>query len=87
MHVPPSHPGGNPGANVKSIFHRCYLREVAFEWDLTKETIYLPLGCVQGGKDTDKPLSAAQQHDEGFPADLRTTNSQNCEAVPRRARI
>ena len=25
------HPGGNPGANPKSISHRCYLREVAFE--------------------------------------------------------
>ena len=23
-------------------------REVAFEWELTKETIYLPLGCLQG---------------------------------------
>ena len=42
------HPGGNPGANLESISHRCYLREVAFEWDLTKETIYLPLGCLQG---------------------------------------
>ena len=43
------HPGGNPGANLKSISHRCYLREVAFEWKLTKETTYLPLGCLQGG--------------------------------------
>ena len=42
-------PGGNPVANIKSISHRCYLREVAFEWELTKETIYLPLGCLQGG--------------------------------------
>ena len=44
-----NHPGGNPGANLKSISHRCYLREVAFEWELTRETIYLPLGCLQGG--------------------------------------
>ena len=36
----------NPGANFKSISHRCYLREVAFERELTKETIYLPLGCL-----------------------------------------
>ena len=43
------HPGGNPGANLKSISHRCYLFEVAFVWELTKETIYLPLGCLQGG--------------------------------------
>ena len=30
------HPGGKPGANLNSILHRCYLREVAFEWELTK---------------------------------------------------
>ena len=41
-------PGGNSGANLKSISHKCHLREVAFEWELTKETIYLPLGCLQG---------------------------------------
>ena len=44
-----SRPGGNPGVNLKSISHRCYLREVAFEWELTKETIFLPLTCLQGG--------------------------------------
>ena len=49
------HPGGNPGANLKSISHRCHLEhrchlfEVAFVGELTKETIYLPLGCLQGG--------------------------------------
>ena len=31
-----SHPGGNPGANLKSISHRCYLFEVAFASELTK---------------------------------------------------
>ena len=41
------HPGGNPGANLKSRSHRYYLREVAFVWELTKETIYMPLGCLQ----------------------------------------
>ena len=40
---------GNPGSNLKSIAHRCYLFEVAFVWELTKETIVLPLGCLQGG--------------------------------------
>ena len=45
-----THPGGNSGANFKSISHRCYLREVAFEWELTKEIIYLPLDYLQGGK-------------------------------------
>ena len=43
------HPGSNPGSNLKSITHRCYLREVAFERELTKEIICLPLGCLQGG--------------------------------------
>ena len=45
------HPGGNPGANLKSISRRCYLREVAFAWELTKEAFAweLPLGCLQGG--------------------------------------
>ena len=34
---------------LESISHRCYLFEVAFVWELTKETISLPLGCLQGG--------------------------------------
>ena len=42
-------PGGNPGAKCKSISHRCYLRQVAFQLELTQETIYLPPGCLQGG--------------------------------------
>jgi len=42
-----SHPGGNPGANLKSISHRCYLFEVAFVWELAEETIVLPLGLKQ----------------------------------------
>jgi len=33
-------------ANLKSISH---LFEVAFVWELTKETTHLPLGCLQGG--------------------------------------
>ena len=45
----PSHPGANPGANHKSISHRFCLREVAFQWELAKQTIFLPLGCLQGG--------------------------------------
>ena len=43
------HPGGNRGANLEPITHRCYLSKVAFEWELTIKTIYLPLGCLQGG--------------------------------------
>ena len=36
------HPGGNPGANLKSISHRYYLREVALEWELTKKPCICP---------------------------------------------
>ena len=43
------HPGGKPGANLKSISHRCHPILVAFVWELTKETINMPLGCLQGG--------------------------------------
>ena len=38
---------------MKSISHRCYIWEVAPEWELAKEAIYLPLGCLQGGADLD----------------------------------
>jgi len=54
-HVPtqhlnaPRHPGGNPGANLKSISHRCHPILGAFVWELTKETIELPVSCLQGG--------------------------------------
>ena len=44
-----THPGGNPGANLKSISHKCHPIMVAFVWELTEETIDLPLGCLQGG--------------------------------------
>ena len=43
------HPGGNPGANLKSIFHICYPILVACVGELTKESISSPLGCLQGG--------------------------------------
>jgi len=38
------------GQILSQISHRCYLSEVAFVWELTKETIVLPLGCLQGGR-------------------------------------
>ena len=44
-----SHPGVELRANLKLISHRCHFFEVAFVWVLTKETIDLPLGCLQGG--------------------------------------
>jgi hypothetical protein len=43
------HPGGNPGANLKSISHRCHPILVVFVWELTEGNINLPLGCLQGG--------------------------------------
>jgi len=45
-----NHPGVELRANLKSISHRCHLFEVAFVWELTKESIHLPLGCLQGGQ-------------------------------------
>ena len=44
------HPGVKFRANLKSIYHRCCLFEVAFEWKLTQKNIHLPLGCLQGGR-------------------------------------
>ena len=45
-----AHPGVELRANLKPISHRCcYLFEVAFVWELTEETIAVPLGCLQGG--------------------------------------
>jgi len=43
------HPGVELRANLESIFRRRFLFEEAFVWQLTKETIHLPLGCLQGG--------------------------------------
>ena len=48
---------GNPGANLKSISHRCHLREVAFVWEMTKKNTCLPRGCLQGGGHTPGPVS------------------------------
>jgi len=42
-------------ADLKSIVYRRRLFEVAFVWELTEETIHLPLGCLQGGK---QPINA-----------------------------
>ena len=36
-------------ANLKEISHRGHIFEVASVWELTKGTIHLPLGCLQGG--------------------------------------
>ena len=52
------HPVGNPGANLKSISHRCHPTLVASVWGVIKETISLPLGCLQGGAFTRHEASA-----------------------------
>ena len=36
------HPGGDPGANPKSISLRYYIWEVAYEWESTKESSICP---------------------------------------------
>ena len=56
------------GQILSQISHRYYLFEVAFVWELTKETIVLPLGVLQGGggwrnswlPGTGKPLPEAK---------------------------
>jgi len=45
----PLHPEVELRANPESNSYRCHLFEVASVWELTKETIYLSLGCLQGG--------------------------------------
>ena len=42
----PHHPGGNPGANLKSISHRCHSILVAFVWELYRFAPGLPPGWV-----------------------------------------
>ena len=42
------HPEVELRANLRSISYRCHLFGAAFVWELTKETIYLPLGGPPG---------------------------------------
>jgi len=72
-------PGGNPGANLKSISHMCQPILVAFVWELTKETIHLPLGCLQGG--SLRPNASGQiipwdQTRQGLRHNLGTCNTR-----------
>ena len=60
------HPGGNPGTNLKSISHRCHPILVAFVWEVTKETIDLPLGCLQGGETRIGPGWERGEYGEGW---------------------
>ena len=56
------HPGVELRANLKSISPRCHPFEVAFVWDLTKETIHLPLGCLPGGWLSQRPTAPERIH-------------------------
>jgi len=77
-----SRPGGNPGANLQSISHRCYLREEAFEWKLTKDTIYLPLGCLQGGRDLKEvELARGRAHIRVLKQRLEQTSSNHAKEI------
>ena len=49
MRVLAHHPGVELRVNLKSTIQRCHLFEVAILWELTEETTYLPLACLQGG--------------------------------------
>ena len=55
-----NHPRGNPGANFKSISHRCHPILVAFVGVLTRETINLPLACLQRRFCAGKPRTCAE---------------------------
>jgi hypothetical protein len=54
LFVPPQ-PGVELRAKLQPISHRCHLYEVAFVYELTEETIHLPLSCLQGGLDSSCP--------------------------------
>ena len=69
-------PGIELRANLKSIFHRCHLFEVAFVWELTSETIHLPLGCLQVGYRVHLPLPALPRWP---PLHLQRDLPQRCE--------
>jgi len=64
-----THPGVELRANLKSISHRCYLFEVAFVWELTKETIDLPLGRLQGGAPSARDRHRTSTSDKTLPRD------------------
>ena len=64
-----SHPGIELRENLKSISHRCHLFEVAFVWELTKETINLPLSCLQGGEVTRDEGDEVEGRARGSPVD------------------
>jgi len=73
-------------ANLKSIPHRCHPILVAFVWELTEETIDLPLGCLQGGgvRASSVISRRRQDSDSGIPPPLWNSAQEQGKA---RARI
>ena len=61
------HPGGNPGANLKSISHRCHPILMAFALVLTTATLHLPLSCRQIGVDTLPPVETKRGKSSIWP--------------------
>ena len=61
-------------ANFESISYRCvrrlHLLEVAFVWELTKDIIQLPLGCLQAGGGINTALEATHGKIDGFFSQL-----------------
>ena len=62
-----AHPGFQLRANLESISHRCHFFEVAFVWELTQETIHLPLGCLQGRMPAVSPAATCRALDPCQP--------------------
>jgi len=79
------HPGVELRANLKSISHRCHLFEVAIVWELTKETIVMPMGCLQGGETLCRMARNAKKH--GMIGGGKPRGGWHTEqaAVPQRA--
>ena len=58
--------------NLESISHKCHLFEVAFVWELTEETIHLPLGWLQGG------YQGGIRFEQAAHQNKNTTSDQPC---------
>ena len=75
-----SPPGGKPWANLEFISHLCCLFEDVFVWRLTKETMHLPLGCLQGG--VNSSTIYVYDHKGGTEGDLAERTADPRAPVP-----
>ena len=67
---PECHPGGNPGANLKSISHRCHPILVAF-----------CMGVVERGGDTGKAWEDSSQTMYKLNGLMKSISPQNCQLI------